>query len=40
MIIAFIFWEIKYPYAMVDMKIWKDKNFSLVSHPCVPSPCP
>ncbi|KAF1979218.1 MFS general substrate transporter [Bimuria novae-zelandiae CBS 107.79] len=30
LIVAFIFWEIKYPYAMIDMTIWKDRNFSLL----------
>jgi hypothetical protein len=29
---AFVIWEIKYPYAMIDMAIWKDRDFSLVSH--------
>ena len=32
LIIAFVFWEIKYPYSMIDMNIWKDKNFSLVRY--------
>ena len=31
LIAAFIVWEIKYPYAMIDMNIWKDRDFSLVS---------
>lgn len=30
-IAAFVVWENKYPYAMMDMKIWKDRDFSLVS---------
>jgi MFS family permease len=30
LIIAFIIWETKYPYAMIDMNIWKDRDFSLV----------
>jgi hypothetical protein len=29
-IAAFLVWETKYPYAMIDMKIWKDRDFSLV----------
>jgi hypothetical protein len=33
LIAAFIFWEIKYPYAMIDMNIWKDRDFSLVGNP-------
>lgn len=28
---AFVVWEIRYPYAMIDMRIWKDRDFSLVS---------
>lgn len=28
---AFVVWEIKYPYAMIDMAVWKDRDFSLVS---------
>jgi MFS family permease len=31
LIIAFVVWEIKYPFAMIDMKIWADRDFSLVS---------
>lgn len=31
LIASFVVWEIKYPYAMIDMKIWKDRDFSLVS---------
>jgi len=31
LIAAFVVWEIKYPYAMIDMKIWYDRDFSLVS---------
>ncbi|PSN70673.1 major facilitator superfamily MFS-1 [Corynespora cassiicola Philippines] len=27
---AFVVWEMKYPYAMIDMKIWKDRDFSLL----------
>ncbi|KAF2183966.1 major facilitator superfamily MFS-1 [Zopfia rhizophila CBS 207.26] len=30
LIIAFVFWEIHYPYAMIDMRIWKDRDFSLL----------
>ncbi|KAF2266116.1 MFS general substrate transporter [Lojkania enalia] len=30
LIVAFVIWEIKYPYAMIDMKIWKDRDFSLL----------
>ncbi|CAN9466922.1 unnamed protein product [Alternaria alternata] len=30
LIAAFIVWEIKYPYAMIDMKIWYDRDFSLL----------
>lgn len=29
-IAAFVVWELKYPFAMIDMKIWKDRNFSLL----------
>lgn len=32
LMVAFVIWEIKYPYAMIDMAIWKDRDFSLVSH--------
>ena len=31
LLVAFVVWEIKYPYAMIDMKIWKDRDFTLVS---------
>jgi len=34
LIAAFVVWEIKYPYAMIDMKIWYDRDFSLVGPPC------
>ncbi|KAF2710693.1 hypothetical protein K504DRAFT_465756 [Pleomassaria siparia CBS 279.74] len=30
LIAAFVVWEIKYPYAMIDMNIWKDRDFSLL----------
>ncbi|KAL7777375.1 hypothetical protein CFE70_007801 [Pyrenophora teres f. teres 0-1] len=30
LIAAFIVWEIKYEHAMIDMKIWLDKDFSLL----------
>ncbi|CAO2648395.1 Nn.00g076620.m01.CDS01 [Neocucurbitaria sp. VM-36] len=30
LIAAFIVWEIKYPYAMIDMNIWKNRDFSLL----------
>ncbi|KAF2002487.1 MFS general substrate transporter [Amniculicola lignicola CBS 123094] len=30
LIAAFIVWELKYPYAMIDMSIWKDRDFSLL----------
>ncbi|KAF2688985.1 major facilitator superfamily MFS-1 [Lentithecium fluviatile CBS 122367] len=30
LIAAFVAWEIKYPYAMIDMNIWKDGDFSLL----------
>ncbi|KAF2128867.1 MFS general substrate transporter [Dothidotthia symphoricarpi CBS 119687] len=30
LIAAFIVWEIKYPYALIDMSIWKDRDFSLL----------
>ncbi|KAF1937239.1 hypothetical protein EJ02DRAFT_515332 [Clathrospora elynae] len=31
LIAAFVVWEIKYPYAMIDMSIfWKDRDFSLL----------
>ena len=28
---AFVVWELKYPYAIVDMNVFKDRDFSLVS---------
>lgn len=31
LIISFIVWECRYPYAMIDMNIWRDRDFSLVS---------
>jgi hypothetical protein len=31
LIAAFAVWETKYPYAMIDMAVWKDRDFSLVS---------
>lgn len=31
LIVAFVVWEIRYPYAMIDMKIFRDRDFSLVS---------
>lgn len=31
LIAAFVIWELKYPYAMIDMNIWRDRDFSLVS---------
>lgn len=31
LIVFFITWECKYPHAMIDMKIWRDRDFSLVS---------
>ncbi|KAH6366911.1 hypothetical protein HBI34_138930 [Parastagonospora nodorum] len=30
LMVAFVIWEIKYPYAMIDMAIWKDRDFSLL----------
>ncbi|KAF2797462.1 major facilitator superfamily MFS-1 [Melanomma pulvis-pyrius CBS 109.77] len=30
LIASFVVWEIKYPYAMIDMNIWKDRDFSLL----------
>ncbi|EOA88455.1 uncharacterized protein SETTUDRAFT_149031 [Exserohilum turcica Et28A] len=30
LIIAFVVWEFKYPYSMIDMKIWYDRDFSLL----------
>lgn len=30
-IVAFVIWEFKYPYAIVDMNVFKDRDFSLVS---------
>ncbi|KAH7089623.1 major facilitator superfamily-domain-containing protein [Paraphoma chrysanthemicola] len=30
LIAAFVVWEIKYPFAMIDMNIWKDRDFSLL----------
>lgn len=31
LIAAFIVWELKYPHAIVDMNVFKDRDFSLVS---------
>jgi len=31
LIVAFVIWETKYSYAMIDMSIWKDRDFTLVS---------
>lgn len=31
LIIAFIVWELKYPYAIVDMNVFRDRDFSLAS---------
>jgi hypothetical protein len=31
LIAAFVVWEMKYPYAIVDMNVFKDRDFSLVS---------
>jgi predicted MFS family arabinose efflux permease len=28
---GFVIWEIRYPYSMIDMNIWTDRDFSLVS---------
>jgi MFS family permease len=28
---AFVVWEIRYPFSMIDMNIWTDRDFSLVS---------
>ncbi|KAJ4987499.1 Drug resistance protein [Stagonosporopsis vannaccii] len=30
LIIAFVVWELKYPYAIVDMNVFKDRDFSLL----------
>lgn len=30
LIVAFVVWEVYYPFAMIDMKIWRDRDFSLV----------
>ena len=30
LMIVFVFWEQRYPYPLVPMSIWKDRNFSLV----------
>ncbi|KAH7392972.1 major facilitator superfamily domain-containing protein [Pyrenochaeta sp. MPI-SDFR-AT-0127] len=30
LIVAFVIWETRYPYAMIDMNIWKDRDFSLL----------
>ncbi|KZM24555.1 uncharacterized protein EKO05_0008667 [Ascochyta rabiei] len=30
LIIAFVVWELKYPYAIVDMHVFKDRDFSLL----------
>jgi hypothetical protein len=30
LIAAFVVWEIKYPFSMIDMNIWRDRDFSLV----------
>lgn len=32
LIVAFVVWELKYPYAIVDMNVFKDRDFSLVSN--------
>jgi hypothetical protein len=29
---SFVIWEMKYPYAMIDMTLWQDRDFSLVSN--------
>lgn len=31
LIAAFVVWEIKYPYSIIDMNVFKDRDFSLVS---------
>jgi hypothetical protein len=31
LIAAFVVWEIKYPYSIIDMTVFKDRDFSLVS---------
>jgi hypothetical protein len=36
LISAFVVWETKYPYAMIDMAVWKDRDFSLVSTMVLP----
>ena len=34
MIATFVVWELKYPFAMIDMNVFRDRDFSLVSqHP-------
>ncbi|KAJ4336928.1 hypothetical protein N0V95_008477 [Ascochyta clinopodiicola] len=30
LIVAFVVWELKYPYAIVDMNVFKDRDFSLL----------
>ncbi|KAH7073811.1 major facilitator superfamily-domain-containing protein [Paraphoma chrysanthemicola] len=30
LIAGFVVWEIKYPFSMIDMNIWKDRDFSLL----------
>ncbi|CAI6334017.1 unnamed protein product [Periconia digitata] len=30
LIASFIVWEIKYPYSLIDMNIWKDRDFSIL----------
>ncbi|GAB7365330.1 hypothetical protein MBLNU230_g6410t1 [Neophaeotheca triangularis] len=30
LIVGFVFWEIYFPYPLIPMRIWRDKNFSLV----------
>ena len=31
LIAAFVVWELRYPYAIVDMNVFRDRDFSLVS---------
>ncbi|PVI03870.1 hypothetical protein DM02DRAFT_669438 [Periconia macrospinosa] len=30
LIISFVVWEIYYPYSLIDMNIWKDRDFSIL----------
>jgi MFS family permease len=36
LIATFVVWELKYSFAMIDMNVFKDRDFSLVSHHSAP----